>query len=157
MKDESKKIRYRFDDIIVLEFNFSEYGYEIDEVFKKMRLEFESGFRVHKENNIIAFDLGISATSEIDTEDSKSQSIDCFHIKLRNTFLVDDLEDSSKEKLFQENKEFIVTLAALSYSTSRGILKEKLSDTRYSENFILPIVDPNQFVSNEPVTSSEKD
>jgi hypothetical protein len=157
MNEKLQNISYRFDDIIVLGFNFQEYGYEKKEIFERMQLEFESGFRANKEKNLIVFDLGISATSEINYEDSSSKNIDCFHIKLRNTFFVDGLTDSTEKDLFKENREFIVTLASLSYSTSRGILKEKLSDTRYSDNFILPIVDPNQFVSGEEEKSLEKD
>lgn len=147
MKDNSSNIEYRFDKIVVLEFSFQEYTYDIEKLLDNMRLVFETGFKFHKKNNFIAFDLDISAVSEFESEESTVLDLECFHLKSRNSFFIKNDIDLNKEDFVEKNREFLVTLSSLSYSTSRGILKEKLSDTRYSENFLLPIIDPNQFVA----------
>lgn len=59
-------------------------------------------------------------------------------------FFVENLDDNIKKdgELFKVNKNLIATLMGMAYSTSRGIVLERTSNTAF-KGLIIPIINPN--------------
>lgn len=149
---QNNKYTYAYKDIVTLEFSFTEHSFSIEKLVEKLRLDFETSFRFNNETETVSFDLDINAISEMKGEDDEEKLIEreCFNIRLRNLFFVENLEIHVTEGNIKQDENFLVLIASLSYSSARGVLNEKLSNTRYGDKFLLPVIDPKNFVSKKP-------
>ena len=143
MTSKQNQIKYLFKDILTVQFSIKEYPYDIDDLFKNLKITYGSSFSANVEDEALLFDLEIVATSELD------DVIECFSIDLRNVFLIEGLTSFlTPDGNLSIPKEHLTLFASLGYSTARGILHEKLAFSRYRPKFILPVIDPNKITDN---------
>ncbi|MCH8494001.1 MAG: hypothetical protein LAT57_00020 [Balneolales bacterium] len=145
MNDDDVIIEYRIKDIIVIKFNIQEHPYTVDDIFDNLELKYTTAFFSIVDMNLINFDLGITATTNI--EDEK----ECFSIHIRYTFEINNLSRlCNDQNKVQIDDGMLSLFASLGYSSTRGILKERLAYSRYNSTFILPVVNPKDLVKNIP-------
>ncbi|MCC5906212.1 MAG: hypothetical protein JJU13_08405 [Balneolaceae bacterium] len=143
MTSKKNQIKYLFKDILTIQFSVKEHPYDVDDLFKNLKITYGSSFSANIEDEALLFDLEIVATSELD------DVIECFSMELRNVFLIEDLASFLKPQgNLSIPKEHLTLFASLGYSTARGILHEKLAFSRYRPKFILPVIDPNKITDN---------
>lgn len=135
------QINYAYRNILTLHFELSEYPYDIKDLLNNLNLNFSSVFKSNLEDKALFFDIEIEAQAELE------EVMTCFSVKLRNVFVIPEIENykSSKENIALP-KQFLVILASVSYSSARGILHEKLAFSRYQPEFILPVIKPDMLI-----------
>lgn len=143
MKKTSQNIEYQFRDIIQLEFFVNEHNLDVSKIVDKLKMSFTSGISADPMSDRMFFDLRISTYFDLEPK------LECFSIVQRNVFDVKNFPSLiGKSGELDLPPDFLSLIASLSYSSSRGILKEKLSGTRYNEFFLLPVIDPKQLIQN---------
>lgn len=143
MTSKQNQIKYLFKDILTIQFSVKEHPFDIDDLFKNLKISYGPSFSAEIKEEVLLFDLEIAATSELD------DVIECFSMELRNIFLIEDLASFLKpEGNLSIPREHLTLFASLGYSTARGILHEKLAFSRYRPNFILPVIDPSKLTEN---------
>ncbi|MGM0587546.1 MAG: hypothetical protein ACQETE_03955 [Bacteroidota bacterium] len=140
--------KFKYYNINVLSYEYHDIDYSVEQLLNEVEIGFESGFRFHKEDDYLAFDLEVDLTSRIPRDGGKKDH-SLLSIKTENIFEVQGISDVDKEQFMEQEKNFLTTLASISYSSLRGLLVEKIANTRIAGKFLLPIVNPRNFVETE--------
>lgn len=141
MNKKSFSVRYRLNNINIIKFYFNNLN---NDKLKpnKISSEFTVGFNIHKDKEIITIQIGVKIIGkEIKSDISELiVNYDYHVIGLKNI--------EHKDGKLKMPNEFMLSLLALSYNTTRGIFYEKCAATCLS-NFILPIINPKDFLSKK--------
>jgi hypothetical protein len=149
MSKKNSNLKYRYGNIIQLKFSIEEPGVENIEEFKNQLVTtIGSEITFHEKDKVLLVDILASAESE-------KENIEVFSLKLRHIFKLENTSTHLKRnkdgsKYFDISDEIKLMFISISYSSTRGMLKAKLADTRFSE-YILPIVEPDKLMEKEPL------
>lgn len=95
------------------------------------------------EANLVKSDFKINVETKSENEKEATGSFEfVFLFEVEN---LDELAISGEENDLEIDSGLSNAIASISYSTSRGILMTRFNGTAL-ENFILPIIDPNELV-----------
>ena len=104
-------------------------------------VDFELGFNIPDKLIKADFSINVETNSEIEGTEEATGAFSLVYV-----FHVDNMEELTK---LEEDKTVTISaalgnaLAAITYSTSRGILMTRFQGTALS-NFILPVINPNK-------------
>ncbi|MFO7890231.1 MAG: hypothetical protein R6V04_07810 [bacterium] len=139
MNKKSFSVRYRLNNINIIKFYFNNLNNDKIET-DKLSSEFSVGFNINNDKEIITIRIGVKIKGK-ETEQSDISELlvnyDYHVIGLKNI-------EQNDDKLKMPD-EFLLSIIAISFSTTRGIFYEKCARTCLS-NFILPIVNPKDFL-----------
>lgn len=113
----------------------------VDNCYFKVDNTINLGF--NEEHSLVKAMLEISIDKLSETDDSLQAKS---NIVIEFVFEVDNFSDLHKineEGLFVVNKILTTNIAAIAYSTTRGLLLDKFRDSAFDE-FVLPIIDVNK-------------
>lgn len=113
----------------------------VDNCYFKVDNIINLGF--NEEHSLVKAVLEISIDKLSETDDSLQAKS---NIVIEFVFQVDNFSDLHKineEGLFVVNKILTTNIAAIAYSTTRGLLLDKFRDSAFDE-FVLPIIDVNK-------------
>ena len=112
-------------------------------------LNFETTMSFHPsfdvENCLVRVDMGfeITTNSAIDQREAKAEFNFVYIFKIEN---LSHLVEMTKKKIGKVNENLTVAIAAIAFSTSRGILMTRLQGTAM-ENYILKIIAPEDLLT----------
>ena len=120
----------------------SPFDFEEDKVQgHNFDVDFELGFNIPDKLIKADFSINVETNSEIEGTEEATGAFSLVYV-----FHVDNMEELTK---LEEDKTVTISaalgnaLAAITYSTSRGILMTRFQGTALS-NFILPVINPNK-------------
>lgn len=120
----------------------SPFDFEDDKVQgHNFDVDFELGFNIPDKLIKADFSINVETNSEIEGTEEATGAFSLVYV-----FHVDNMEELTK---LEEDKTVTISaalgnaLAAITYSTSRGILMTRFQGTALS-NFILPVINPNK-------------
>lgn len=109
-------------------------------------MEFDLGFNL--EDKLIKADFKLNIASKSDGENIEEAS-GIFHFTfIFNVENLNELAIPDSDLSINLNGSLGNALASITYSTTRGILFTRLKGTAL-ENFILPVIDPNELVTDK--------
>lgn len=135
-----KEIVLNADDLLLFDIK-SESNISIVECSQDIQLGVSNHFFHNLEESNIKINLDIHLKSKDDKSFANFEFEFFFHINNMEKYY--QLEN--EEPIFEGS--LVTTLFSVSYSTSRGIIFEKLKNTMWSEN-ILPIISPIKLLNN---------
>lgn len=135
-----KEIALNADDLLLFDIK-SESNISIVESSQDIQLGVSNHFFHNLEESNIKINLDIHLKSKDDKSFANFEFEFFFHINNMEKYY--QLEN--EEPIFEGS--LVTTLFSVSYSTSRGIIFEKLKNTMWSEN-ILPIISPIKLLNN---------
>lgn len=135
-----KEIALNADDLLLFDIK-SESNISIVECSQDIQLGVSNHFFHNLEESNIKINLDIHLKSKDDKSFANFEFEFFFHINNMEKYY--QLEN--EEPIFEGS--LVTTLFSVSYSTSRGIIFEKLKNTMWSEN-ILPIISPIKLLNN---------
>lgn len=136
----TKEIALNADDLLLFDIK-SESNISIVESSQEIQLGVSNHFFHNLEESNIKINLDIHLKSKDEKSFANFEFEFFFHINNMEEYY--QLEN--EEPIFAGS--LVTTLLSVSYSTSRGIIFEKLKNTRWSEN-ILPIISPIKLLNN---------
>lgn len=136
----TKEIALNADDLLLFDIK-SESNISIVESSQDIQLGVSNHFFHNLEESNIKINLDIHLKSKDDKSFANFEFEFFFHINNMEKYY--QLEN--EEPIFEGS--LVTTLFSVSYSTSRGIIFEKLKNTMWSEN-ILPIISPIKLLNN---------
>ena len=143
--------KIRFSDIVVLE-----NSYHVNDEYRKSNSSINSflydigtsDFKVNKEQNQVNFRLEIHIKGQ-NENDSTELGIARFNIEffynVKN--LVDFTSESGENNESKIDLSLGTTIAALSFSTARGMIYQSLANTAF-HRVILPVIKPAELLRN---------
>lgn len=140
-------ITFKYVDYITSEFYYKELDVlDVSEIIKNALINVQVGGYYIEDEEKLFQGIKISYSTEEESET-------LFNVEARHIFsLSGDMEkyisDSKEEKVFDIDYGLKVTFASVLYSTMRGVLREKLSGTRYKD-VILPIINPEGLIDKD--------
>lgn len=141
-------IKYRYSQVITLKYSFTEPELaDVQEIKTDIKSHAETNFLYQKESNHFVIDLDINLNlTEIDFQ--------LFELKNRHFFGIKSdislIEEDNDGEFVNLPEQLLVTFTSIAYSTTRGIIKEKLAGTRLSD-IMLPIIDPKKLAPIDKV------
>jgi hypothetical protein len=137
------KFEYRYNNILILRSLFSEpQAGNIEDFKTDLSFNIDTSLKFLDEGKSVITDLLIKLFNE-------EQEAEIFEIQVRHIF---DIKSESELISEDEDGEFLdlpkkqlFPFISIPFSTTRGVVKEKLAGTRFSE-FILPIIDPHEIM-----------
>jgi len=139
-------IGYRINQIQTMQFAFKEFEQdEIKQIFSdesKLSLTIDSKVEISKEKSTISFTI----TTEL-IYAGEEDIILIKHIG-KTVYGIKDLQslDENSQENFALPEELMIQLFALSYTHCRALIAVEISPTVYKEYFMLPVIDPTDFL-----------
>lgn len=149
MAKETKKdnLSYRISQIHSLKFSFKDI--ELDRVIRifeeqnTLALDTNTSLDIDKEKSTVTIDISTNLIDKVEDEVLVEHSG-------RTVFLINGLD-----KVYNEDNEnfdlpdsLIIQLFSLAYSHARALLATEISPTIYKDKYILPVIDPSQFLKH---------
>jgi len=147
MTDKSE-LKYKYSQVITLKWTFEEPELSnIEELKTNIEASVQSNFFYQKEsaNFVVDFTINLNL-AENDFQLFEHCSRHFFGIKNNNKLIK---KDKDREYL-DLPEELFVTFTSIAYSTTRGLVIEKLGGTRFAD-VMLPVVDPKKLAPSEKV------
>ena len=152
MESTQPKFSFRAEEITFLEFSIIKGQIDSIEDLNPQELlgfEVENSLRLsyNVEDKLVKADLKtdfLSVSANLEPVLAKGSYHLVFVYKVEN---LDKLISFLNENKIEADPLLSNTLAAITYSTSRGILMTRMQGTVF-QNFILPIIDPNTLLQN---------
>ena len=149
MAKETKNdnLSYRISQIHSLKFSFKDIELDrVNRIFDEqntLALNTNTSLDIDKEKSTVTIDISTSLIDKIQDEVLVEHSG-------RTVFLINGLD-----KVYNEDNEnfdlpdsLIIQLFSLAYSHARALLATEISPTIYKDKYILPVIDPSQFLKH---------
>lgn len=138
-------------DFLYSYFNFLTINFSINEPEIEEIEEFKKGLKTNIGTDVsyseslqkLFVDVLISAESE-------EKEIEVFRLHTRHIFELDNIDHLINKNILSLSDESIIMFVSIAYSTTRGVLKSKLADSRFNE-YVLPIIDPKKLAPESPI------
>lgn len=137
------QFEYRYNNILILRSLFAEPEvHDIKEFKKGLSFNIDTSLKFVDEGDSVITDLLIKLFNEKQESDIfEIQTRHIFDLKYESNLIAED----NKGIFLNIPKERLFPFVSIPFSTCRGIIKEKLASTRFSE-LILPIIDPHEIM-----------
>jgi hypothetical protein len=150
----SLNFSYKFERCLVLSSYLKEPPTDdIDDIKSNIKINVQSHYQYIIETNRLFVDLFVRYESDIEEYDE-----DIFSINIRNIFKLKSEEDlvySNEDRMYLDvNLEVLSAFTTWAFSTTRGIIHEKLNGSRFSD-VILPIMNESDLRPQEPVIAKK--
>lgn len=151
--DKENKNKFNPEKIVILDFKLIKGQIDAPEAFEEsvivkydientFTLRFNFGEKLAKAD----FSCTIKTVSQgANKEEAQGRFQFVFVFKIEN---FEELAKEKEAKILQVEPKLLNSLAAISYSTARGILLTRLQGTPL-QKFILPVIDPNKLLLNK--------
>ncbi len=142
MNKKSFLVKYRLKNINIIKFYFNNSNNDKIRT-DKLTSEFSVGFNINKDKEIITIQIDVKIKGKDANQSDISELIvnyDYHVIGLKNI-------EQNDDKLKMPD-EFLLSIIAISFSTTRGIFYEKCAGNCLS-NFILPIINPKDILKGK--------
>lgn len=148
MTEKNFDLKYKYLSLLNLKWEFEEPHIEdVSSLTDNLKININTNFGYQKETQHFSIELKISLFVD-------KSNFQIFQIMNRHFFfLISDeklVEEDDKGEFLNLPDHIFITFSSIAYSTTRGIVKEKLSGTRFS-NILLPIIDPKTIAPSDKV------
>ena len=151
-QEEEFQVNLKILSVDVTKFLIDESDFiDNEDFYNSLRTDVRNEYSSDFENDII----NIKLTFDFYTINNEEKTIFIgivvnykFHVSpLDKLTYFEKNENGVKESKFNNNN-ILVTLLSIAYSTTRGILIEKLSNSNFKKKIFLPLVDPSNLIKN---------
>ncbi|HKJ68551.1 MAG TPA: hypothetical protein VKA68_11385 [bacterium] len=148
MKDKSKTIRFRIESFDVKSFDYKSPEQSVRRNAKVI-FNITPSLRIKSKDKLIKLGMGVKIMYR------KKDPILLVELETETVFLVHNIDELKVDEEHIDIPEpFLTTLLSLTYSTIRGILIERLKETKL-EKFVLPVIDPSTLLPSENIEKTE--
>ena len=153
MAEESKKSVFQADKLSLVDFKIIKGKIDVDFEFNVKTIK---NFETHMtfdvtfdaENKSLKADMSFMIVTNSDGQADKEAQAKFKFVYIYELENFDDLIEFKKGKISNINELLIPSVAAISFSTSRGILMTRLQGTAMKD-YILPIINPDELLKDE--------
>lgn len=153
MSEEEKKSVFKADKLSIVDFRIIKGEIDVDfsfseKLIKNFQTDMTFDVTFDAENNSLKADMGFTIVTNSDGKAEREAEAKFKFVYIYELENFGDLVEVKNGKIAIINEHLMPSVAAISFSTSRGILMTRLQGTAMKD-YILPIINPDDLIKDE--------